>query len=604
MPGFRDHFNLAPCSIHEVDTLWVSVRLNFNCFERKVDNAIVIVLQITTQAQQQQQQQQQVSRSITPPPTVLQVVASPRQQPTAVATTATAAVATVSPSGGKVSPAPRPIAPRTPSPAPAQQQPVIISNSTVLFPQQPQLQLATTPMIIPKLENVTLGGMTVSALSSGGNVSQMQRHSLTPEPSSLLSPSETTWVPVIQGGDSPARPSSAPVPGHLAESSPDYIPFSTDREVPQFLVSVTPPPAPPLTEGQPGGTTQGQLGGTLAQPGSTTQLPGGTLAQPGGTIQGQPGGTLAQPNAIPQAQPNVPAQAQPGGATTSLGSTGSQFSISHRNVQLFSPSQQHAYEGKQKFSPSQAQRSSPSPYYNPRTMSPAKVSPLVHSGSRGSSPAPSAETPAKPRSREPSPAPSRSRDVSPARLSSSSSQSQVSPVPKLVVPDVGGKGSTSSTNQGSSTTTTATSRHKPNPLNLPTSSLTSLPIPSPGLFQPLKSGGLATPCLANMTPNTITGFTNLPTPMMLTSPIHLGGAHAQRTPIMPLHFWSSLSPVATLSPRVGGGSNPGGTSTFQFPSYMNGGPMAFSPVVTIPAFTAFENLQTPSGVETVAAPSS
>ena len=129
---------------------------------------------------------------------------------------------------------------------------------------------------------------------------------------------------------------------------------------------------------------------------------------------------------------------------------------------------------------------------------------------------------------------------------------------------------TVTTRPTTSSSSSSSSRHKPDPLNLPHSVLSAHPLPSPAQ---LKSN-LALP-----------GMTFNSTPILLTSPMQLG---AQNTPIMPLHFWSSLSPLATLSPRL---SATTGTQ-FQFPSFPH---YTLSPVpVTHPMFTSFENLQSPS----------
>ena len=524
-------------------------------------------LQLQQQQQQQQQPQQQpwlitqtapqittplqvttqALRSVTPPPapapTIIQMVPSPQQQQQQVVVTSVtkpdvADRAPLRPASRSASPAPQ-----VANVTIGYQQPQG-NSSTVLQQQQQQQQQAPivtaspVPQIIPKLEPVATSSLAPEFKISSVLNSQHQRNSISPAP-----------VPQLQVAQQPNRPNSAPVPGHLMENPPEYVPFTLNREK-SFLVSFTPPPKSPSVIPQ----------SSLTSAINTDPLP------PTTTSSGfqQPAVPPTSSGTEPGPQPTVPPQ---------------------RYIQSFSPSQQHTFEAKQKFSPSQSQRASPSPYYNPRTMSPARgVSPLVHSGSRGSSPAPAsrsgANSPIHPRSRDPSPAPpSRSRDASPVPVSN---VHQVA----LIVPDF-------DKSSGSGTTHTSTiSRPKPNPLNLPTSSLTSLPIPSPTMLNygpgGLKSGGLATPCLPSMTPNTLTGFNNLPTPMMLTSPIHLGGA--QRTPMMPLHFWSSLSPVATLSPRPGHQTS--SASTFQFPSFLNGH-MAYSPVVTIPAFTAFENLQSP-----------
>ena len=121
-----------------------------------------------------------------------------------------------------------------------------------------------------------------------------------------------------------------------------------------------------------------------------------------------------------------------------------------------------------------------------------------------------------------------------------------------------------------STTSSSSSRHKPDPLNLPHSTLTAHPLPSPAQVK------------SNLP---IPGMAFNSTPILLTSPMQLG---AQNTPIMPLHFWSSLSPLATLSPRLSATTS----TQFQFPSFPH---YTLSPVpASLPMFTAFENLQSPS----------
>ncbi|RUS88646.1 hypothetical protein EGW08_003605 [Elysia chlorotica] len=82
-------------------------------------------------------------------------------------------------------------------------------------------------------------------------------------------------------------------------------------------------------------------------------------------------------------------------------------------------------------------------------------------------------------------------------------------------------------------------------------------------------------------------FHGLHTPLFLPSPMH------------PVHFWSSLSPVATHSPRLGSGT------AFQFPAFLNG-PLAFSPLlgsfsasgVASSTAASLENLGTPGLVST------
>lgn len=142
--------------------------------------------------------------------------------------------------------------------------------------------------------------------------------------------------------------------------------------------------------------------------------------------------------------------------------------------------------------------------------------------------------------------------------------------------------SNGTTSLASTTSSPTVSRPKPNPLNLPASLLAGHPMPSPNPFK--------------MSMSSMSALGNLQTPLLLASPVPGG---PQRTPLVPLHFWSSLSPVATLSPRM---SATAGT-TFQFPSFPH---MSLSPAchVTLPTFTSFENLQSPIFVHspTVAVP--
>ena len=151
-------------------------------------------------------------------------------------------------------------------------------------------------------------------------------------------------------------------------------------------------------------------------------------------------------------------------------------------------------------------------------------------------------------------------------------------------------------------TTALSSRPKPFPLSLEAMPISPLPIPSPTVNQPLKSAGFANmPTLPTAGPGHATQLGSLNTPIFLTSPMPgLGGA--QRTPIMPIHFWSSLSPLASLSPHVsqgsaaqGAGGGNGGATHFQFPSpFLNGHMAAFSPSVSqLSTFSSFDNLQSP-----------
>ncbi|XP_062598758.1 ETS domain-containing protein Elk-3-like isoform X1 [Saccostrea cucullata] len=132
-----------------------------------------------------------------------------------------------------------------------------------------------------------------------------------------------------------------------------------------------------------------------------------------------------------------------------------------------------------------------------------------------------------------------------------------SPVPKSLSP-----ASSASTDQ---TSTLSNARPKPTPLSLSihdpspllSSALSTLPIPSPKVTM---SAGLSTP-------------------MVLASPV-IG----PRTPF--LHFWSSLSPITTMSPRLGGP-----TSAFQFPSFATNH-VTLSPMTA--TFSNVESLATPA----------
>jgi len=147
---------------------------------------------------------------------------------------------------------------------------------------------------------------------------------------------------------------------------------------------------------------------------------------------------------------------------------------------------------------------------------------------------------------------------------------------------------------------TSMSRPKPDPLTLQSTSMSCLPIPSPTLCtQPLRSAGFSAtfgPLSANLQ--------NIQTPMLLSPlPFPTPGAGSQRTPIMPLHFWSSLSPLATMSPRVSSSSSSTGPTHFQFPTFYSS-QLGLSPVVTLPTVASLDNLQTPAaGVNTPTAKS-
>lgn len=111
----------------------------------------------------------------------------------------------------------------------------------------------------------------------------------------------------------------------------------------------------------------------------------------------------------------------------------------------------------------------------------------------------------------------------------------------------------------------SSSKPKPDPLilnlNPPVqttiTSATPVPLPSPKHLQP--------------------PFSSLNTPFVLASPM-VG------VPRTPLHFWSSLSPIATLSPR------PNSSSAFQFPMVNGQLPLYHS----LPNFSAIESLAPPT----------
>ena len=125
----------------------------------------------------------------------------------------------------------------------------------------------------------------------------------------------------------------------------------------------------------------------------------------------------------------------------------------------------------------------------------------------------------------------------------------------------------------SSSTTTTLSRQKPNPLPMPIPTITSQPISSP-----TTKGMLSSRYTLLSGPGG--------TPVMLHSPSPVPGPGSNtgcaRTPIMPLDFWTTYSPVATLSPR----GTPAATTTgmhFQFPSFM----ALHSPGIALSPFAKF-----------------
>lgn len=131
------------------------------------------------------------------------------------------------------------------------------------------------------------------------------------------------------------------------------------------------------------------------------------------------------------------------------------------------------------------------------------------------------------------------------------------------------------------TTSSTSSKPKPCPIILAPTAVSPVPPPAhPQLPQLPPSSALTSVTMATHGPipsptakhplhpmSSLSG--SLHTPLFLSSPM-LGGP---RTPNPMLHFWSSLSPAVTLSPRLGSAT---GASAFQFPSYPT---IAYSPIV-------------------------
>ena len=120
----------------------------------------------------------------------------------------------------------------------------------------------------------------------------------------------------------------------------------------------------------------------------------------------------------------------------------------------------------------------------------------------------------------------------------------------------------------------STSKHKPNPLTLPTSASTGVASTQHSLFlSQLHHRGLATPNLISFINN------------------------GQATPLSNITFWSSFSPLVGQSPNRQSGSTAAGSSLFQFPSsyICNGSLLSPHPVTTL---NMFECLQTPKNLKT------
>ena len=110
---------------------------------------------------------------------------------------------------------------------------------------------------------------------------------------------------------------------------------------------------------------------------------------------------------------------------------------------------------------------------------------------------------------------------------------------------------------------------------------------SPSLFGSLASAGLAG----------IAGTGHAVSLSSISTPLMLSPVGPQRTPLVPLHFWSSLSPVACLSPRPPNAlptvaAVAAAHSHFPFPSFL-AGHVAMSPVTLAASFSAYDNLQSP-----------
>ncbi|XP_005110133.1 putative protein TPRXL [Aplysia californica] len=125
------------------------------------------------------------------------------------------------------------------------------------------------------------------------------------------------------------------------------------------------------------------------------------------------------------------------------------------------------------------------------------------------------------------------------------------------------------------------SKPKPSPITLGVPPLGAGPGGGSSPLTPISSGGV--PIISPSAKHPMTAFHGLPTPLFLPSPM------------VPVHFWSSLSPVTTLSPRLNSSA-----SAFQFPSFFNG-PLAYSPLVgtfSASSSSGVENLGTPGLVST------
>ena len=125
-----------------------------------------------------------------------------------------------------------------------------------------------------------------------------------------------------------------------------------------------------------------------------------------------------------------------------------------------------------------------------------------------------------------------------------------------------------------SPSSTSSSKPKPNPLSLNVTPIvtTTLSVASP---VPIVSPKLLSTAQ----------FPTLNTPALFFASPMIG----PRTPLPPVHFWSSLSPITTMSPRLTGGTS--GTA-FQFPAFSFGSQQAVSQM-SLPNFSAIESLNSP-----------
>ncbi|XP_067683909.1 ETS domain-containing protein Elk-3-like isoform X2 [Haliotis asinina] len=135
--------------------------------------------------------------------------------------------------------------------------------------------------------------------------------------------------------------------------------------------------------------------------------------------------------------------------------------------------------------------------------------------------------------------------------------------------------SSSSSKSRSSSSSSSSSASKPKPCPI---SLSLTPVGATTTLTPATTVPITSPSAKSLA----SAFPGIHTPLLLTSPMAM-----PRTPQL-LHFWSSLSPVATLSPRVSAGA----ATAFQFPSYINGH-IPFSPVTLSSIGGGLENLSTP-----------